>query len=255
MIAENGAMCLVARVNTARFCAGSRIAQQGLQAGVFVVWWDMSLFALLLFPCAFVYYAAGRFEFVRPRLLTVLSALILAGLVCVFRGFFLFRTPYDGASVAFFFLKDAVSCVAVPCVAYAVFMLAVRGAWETKLASFALFMLPFYAVYLPAEMLASPAPLPFFALFVKPVLYLLAVVAAAHELRVFAEAYAQKGIVRVVPIVLLVFEMAFPALLETLWYYAFPLAVQGFDFFIYVAVVAVRTACLSRVMRFVSRQK
>ena len=203
----------------------------------------MYLFALLLFPCAFAYYVGGRFAVVRPRLLIAFAALILAGLVAVFRGFFLFRMPYDGARPLFFFLEAFCSCALVPCAAYALCMLCARDPAETKIGSFALFMLPFYAVYLPAEIFANPVPLPFFLLFAKPVLYVLMVAAVAHELSGLP---ARKGRTFAVALCAAVVEVAAPSLVETLWYYAFPGVVQGLAAAGFAVLVAVRTGLLSR---------
>lgn len=203
----------------------------------------MYLFALLLFPCAFVFYASGRAAVVRPRLLIALAALVLAGLIAVFRGFFLFRTPYDGACPLLFFLETFCSCALVPCAAYALCMLCARDPAETKTGSFALFMLPFYAVYLPAEIFANSVPLPFFLLFAKPVLYVLMVAAVAHELSGLP---ARQGRAFAVALCAAVVEVAAPSLVETLWYYAFPGVVQGLAAAGFAVLVAVRTGLLFR---------
>ncbi|MDE6737436.1 MAG: hypothetical protein K2J50_08100 [Treponemataceae bacterium] len=212
----------------------------------------MYLFALLLFPCAFAYYAGGRSAVVRPRLLIALAALVLAGLIAVFRGFFLFRAPYDGARPLFFFIEAFCSCALVPCAAYALCMLCARDPAETKIGSFALFMLPFYAVYLPAEIFANPVPLPFFLLFAKPVLYVLMVAAVAHELSGLP---ARKGRALAVALCAAVVEVAAPSLVETLWYYAFPGVVQGLAAAGFAVLVAVRTGLLSRLTGIASHQK
>lgn len=226
-----------------------------LQVFVFVVWWGMYLFALLLFPCAFAYYVGGRFAAVRPRLLIALAALVLAGLVVVVRGFFLFRTPYDGTRPLFFFIGVLCSCALVPCAVYALCMLWARDPAETRIGAFALFMLPFYAVYLPAEIFANPVPLPFFLLFAKPVLYVLMVAAVAHELHAPSGLFARKGRALAVAVCAVVFEVAAPSLIETLWYYAFPGAVQGLVAAGFVALVAVRTGWLSCMAGIAFRRK
>lgn len=212
----------------------------------------MYLFALLLFPCAFAYYTGGRAAVVRLRLLIALAALVLAGLIAVFRGFFLFRTPYDGAYPLFFFIETLCSCALVPCAVYALCMLCAREPAETKTGSFALFMLPFYAVYLLAEIFANPVPLPFFLLFAKPVLYVLMVAAVAHELSGLS---ARKGRAFAVALCAVVVELAAPSLVETLWYYAFPWAVQGLVAAGFATLVAMRTGLLSRLTGIASRQK
>ena len=176
----------------------------------------MYLFALLLFPCAFVYYVSRRFADLRPRLLISLAAFVASALICAFRGFYLFRSMYDGGNVLYFFLEQWISCALFPFFVYGLFVLLARDDRRVKISSYALFMLPFYAVYLPAEIFANPVLLPFFYLFIKPALYLVMVVAVAGELRTLSEAMVQKGGALAVSVIVMLFELAAPALIESL---------------------------------------
>ena len=95
-------------------------------------------------------------------------------------------------------------------------------------------------------------PLPFFLLFAKPVLYVLMVAAVAHELSGLS---ARQGRAFAVALCAVVVAVAAPSLVETLWYYAFPGAVQGLAVVGFVALVAVRTGLLSRLTGIASHQK
>ncbi len=201
----------------------------------------MFLFTLLLFPFSFFYYVLPRRNELRSRLLVSLCAFALAALICAFRGFFMFRSPYDGTFFLYYYLENLFVCALFPLIVYLVFLFVSRDAWRDRISSFALFMLPFYAVYLPAEIFANALPLPFFYLFVKPVLYLLMTVAIASEVKTLFTVISGKGRELCISVFVVLVEVLLPALIETLWHFAFPLVLWGLAALAYVALCAFRS--------------
>ena len=201
----------------------------------------MYLFCLLLFPLAFLYYVVSRFSAVKTRLMISFFAFVLAGVICAFRGFFMFRSPYIGGRLAYFYAQTVFTCAVFPLLAYCVFLLLSRDSWRTKIESCALFLLPFYAVYLPAEIFANAVPLPFFFLFVKPVLYLVMVIAISSEGRTLFNVIVLKRKACVVSALIILVEIALPALIETLWRYAFSAMLWGTLSAGYIILCALRT--------------
>ena len=191
----------------------------------------MYVFLLLLFPLAF-------WLLVRPkRLFCAGSAFFVAALVSAFRAFFMFRAPYAGSSLIVYAARSWVTFVALPMAVFVVFVLFLRGALAARLAAFLSFALPFYAVYLPCEVLSLPVPFPPFMLFAKPVLYLLLLFALSALLRRGAALGAKKaGTVLALGAALL---SALPAGIEALWYYGWAPAVWGAVCAVYAVLVVI----------------
>ena len=201
----------------------------------------MFLFTLLLFPIAFFYYVLPRRKELRPRFLISLFAFAAAGVICAFRGFFMFRSVYDGSVFLYFYLENAFTCVLFPLLVYLFFLILSRDSWREKISSFALFMLPFYAVYLPAEIFANAVPLPFFFLFIKPLLYLLMVIAVAGESKTLFNVISGRGKELCISLLIIIAELFTPPLIETLWHYAFPLPLWAVPAALYAVLCVFRT--------------
>ena len=211
------------------------------------IFFGMFLFCLLLFPLAFLYYAAPRFAVLKPRLLFSLGAFFAAGIICAFRGFFMYRSPYDGEKILYFLMENVFAYVAFPLLVYLLFLLVSKDDWRTKIESYVLFMIPFYAVYLPSEILANPVPLPFFFLFVKPVLYLVMVVAIGSEVRTLCNVISGKGLAVALSALIVLAELALPPLVETFWHFAFPAPLWAVLSAAYVVLCAFRTKLVFKI--------
>ena len=173
----------------------------------------MYLFLLFLFPLAY-----GLF--VRPkRLLLAMAACFVAALICAFRAFFMFRTPYAGASAVVYAANVWLNLAVLPLVVCAGSIVFLRGSLCARLAAFLDVALPFYAVYLPVEVLSQRVPLPFFVLFVKPLLYLAFIAVCAAALRKMGDVMAEKPVATFALVLLVTVFSCVPALIETVWYY------------------------------------
>lgn len=193
----------------------------------------MYVFLLLLFPLAF-------WLLVRPkRLFCAGSAFFVAALVCAFRAFFMFRAPYAGSSLIVYAARSWGTFVALPMMVFVVFALFLRGALAARLAAFLSFALPFYAVYLPVEVLSAPVPFPPFMLFAKPMLYLLLLFALSALLRRGAALGAKKAGAVLVLAFASALLSALPAGIEALWYYGWAPAVWGAVCAVYAVLVVI----------------
>ena len=182
---------------------------------------------MTLFP---LYY----FFFCRQRALLSLAGLFLAAVICGFRVFFMFRSPYDGDSVLFYMLHSWFSFAALPLfLVFCLLMLLVRASREERARVFLPFELAFYAAYLPVSVFGqSPTP-SFFLLFVKPVLYLCLVRLSASLWNGALASFGRRSIGSCcLFLVCLLLASWIPAFAEALWYYGFlPLLWGGLSFF------------------------
>ena len=201
----------------------------------------MYFFTLLLFPLAFVYYVVPRLSELRSRLPVSLFSFCVSCFICAFRFFFMFRAPCNEAEFAYFFVVSVLTYIVFPLFVYLCFLLFSRDSWRMKIESFCLFMLPFYAMFLPCEIFADTSSLAGFYLFVKPVLYLVMVVSVGCELRTLFFVARGKGVAVALSTVVILVEMSVPPLVEVLWHFSFSCALWSSVAVGYVLICAFRS--------------
>ena len=189
----------------------------------------------------------------RPRMLISLFAFVAAAFICAFRGFFMFREVYDGVVFLHFYLEKLFVCTVFPMIVYLFFLAFSRDVWREKIESFALFMLPFYAVYLPVGILEDAVPLPFFSLFVKPVLFLVMVVAVASESRTLFNVVTGRKKAVALSVFIILVELLLPSLIETLWHYSYSPAIWGSSAFAYIMLCIFRSNLVFKVRNELAR--
>ena len=192
----------------------------------------MYAFLLLLFPLAFCCFCRLRW--------VSATAFFISSLICAFRAFFMFRTSYTGANICLYALSLWLNLGLLPLLVYAVCALCLRGSLSARLSAFLHFALPFYAVYLPVEVLSQPVPFPPFMLFVKPSLYVACVFSCAAVLK-RACLWWHKSAFRafLVTALLLTALSCAPAFLEAVWYYGSSAVVWGALSAVYAVACAV----------------
>lgn len=197
----------------------------------------MYLFLLLLFPLAYCFFVQSK------RFFSSAIALSIAALICAFRAFFVFRTPYTGVVLANYVLFSWLDLIVLPFVVFAVFSLFLRGSIVSRVSMFLCVALPFYAVYLPADVLSRSAPFSFFELFVKPSLYLAFLLVCAVLIKRIVVEFFQKKLLGAFcfGLLLLCLSIALPVI-ESLWYYGMVSSVWVMCavLYVFIAVILVK---------------
>lgn len=177
----------------------------------------MLIFMFLLFPVVL----AGYFIKTRnpKEIIPAFIGLMSAVLLCAFKTFFLYAhrvIPYEiGSNVVYFLVRQSLLPVVVM---YGIYLIFSRDDWEFKTDSFCPLFLTFYMIYLPYSIVSTAEGLySGFALFVKPVIYVIMVLQCSYIARkIFSFVQAKKiGFV----ILFVIFGLAYlvlPALMDSL---------------------------------------
>ncbi len=182
----------------------------------------MYLFLLFLFPLYYVFFSRRR-----PFVFT--SGLVASAVVCAVRMFFMFRMPYTGASFPMKTMFLWCTFVLIPvCIAFALFLLVTRGPLEVRISAFLPFELAFFAVYVPVEIFAQSSEGTLFLLFVKPVLFMAMLLMADFLVRALYAGITGGAFMKVVlAVIVLLFVLFLPVLIETFWYFDYSWLVWG----------------------------
>ncbi len=182
----------------------------------------MYLFLCLLFPLGFFIWARAQGDDALRFLPTAFLAVFVSAVFCAFRYFFLpfYYLPQDSFFRNFFYIFC--NYVFAPFFAMVVlcFLLEKRGNSFSRFENLFPLCAGFYAIYLPFRILNGRLPIPFFLLFVKPVVCLFMILAASKILVAFF-ARRRTNIMdnskKIFLLCALAFVLLFPAVLEAIW--------------------------------------
>ena len=146
----------------------------------------MTLFALLLFPLYFAYWLLENKKPLAPFFFNAFLGVFLAAIYCAYKHFF---SPFYFITPDSFwrnFLHIFIEQILLPLgVLTAAFLFVYKkDKAEYRAANVLPFYLGFYAVYLPFRILSAPLPYSAFALFAKPLLFLLMLLLVAEREKV-----------------------------------------------------------------------
>ena len=182
----------------------------------------MHLFLLLLFPLAFAIWMSAHEGAAAPRFFNAFLGIVLAALYCAYKYFFspyYFITP---DSCWRHFLHIFIEQILLPLgVLTAAFLFVYKKDKLTdRLEKIFPFYAGFYAIYLPFRVLNGALPYTAFALFAKPIFYLLMLLALSERQKVLF-APSRRALLKareaVAEWLLLAVDLLMPAAVEALW--------------------------------------
>ena len=182
----------------------------------------MCLFLLLLFPLAFAFLFWEKRSSGAPYAFNAFLGVFLAAVFCAYKYFF---SPYYFITPDSFwrnFLHILVEQILLPLgVLTAAFLLIFKKDKRAgRVENILPFYMGFYAVFLPFRVLGAPLPHTAFALFAKPILYLLMILTAnklQKTLLVSSERAMLSPLRAVETWLSFAFALLFPAAVEALW--------------------------------------
>jgi len=185
----------------------------------------MYIFMFVVFPVAFWYYRTsishtehGRNQ-CRHSLLVSFSGFMAACIASGVQAFFTFSETFSSANMIVIFFHWLTPFVIVPYLLYGIFFFWSRDSREFRISSLFLFIAPFYAVWLPYQIIRGASCASFFELFVLPLLYLcLSGTVALEVRRLYAAINSKKRNSIVNTALILFFILIVPSIIAMIWY-------------------------------------
>ena len=176
-------------------------------------------------PCIFAYYCSNCDD----KALIPVGAVgfLSSALLCALRAFFAFayRTPQAGFFSNYIYFLFAYSLLPIAAV-YVLFFCIVKDDVLFRIRAYFPLLCAFFAVYIPyTTLMGNRAVYSGFELFCKPVLYAAMIVASALCVRYAYHAYIRQAQSRAIAwIILFIVVLFVPAVIETLWFVGFSIA-------------------------------
>ncbi len=189
----------------------------------------MYLFLLLIFPLSLIYAVFSNDQ--KGKLLTVLFAAGLAAVISAFNFFFMYFDAYSGRNFLWYFLSVFADDFILPALCYVFYFFFSKRERASKCSSLLLFLLSFYAVYIPYLVLRGFPPFSYFELFIKPLLYLALSTSVSLEITAALNQSSKSRLPRFLFYIITIFS---PAFIEAAWRFMLPFGTWTILAFVYL---------------------
>ena len=206
----------------------------------------MYLFSFFIFPILVLYYLSiaikntEQLNYIKERMLVPIFSFVLAIIVCGIDAFFVFESSYCGENIFLYSLRYWFSLIIVPSLFYFFYILFSKDSWVDRVNTYFIFIVPFYAVYMPFKIMSYNSD-SFFIAFIKPILCVSCVYIIFFEIKNIYECVINKSYKVVLFGILLLVESLFPFFIEAMWFYSYNFFIWFVLSIIYVLYFATKT--------------
>jgi hypothetical protein len=183
----------------------------------------MFLFLIMLLPSTLAYYLINSDD--KAVIPVVLTGVFSSVLFCAFKAFFSFMYRIPPAAFLPNYAYILFGQTIVPAaVVYLLFFFLSKDDLSFRIKAYFPLLCSFFSVYMPYHIIAgSDSVYSAFELFLKPVLYLMMLVASSLCIRFIFRSSADRGKkTKIVWTAALCMTVLFPAAIETVWFMGFP---------------------------------